>query len=248
MALLTLVALFFSFDFAVVGAALLIRAFIASNDQVRDLRAAIPQGTTLNVNRHGAVIWISPQLHCHSFPRLADITTAGEVSAAVQGIIGGLAVLSAYAVLNRSKTRPKFLVILGSLLSFASIWLLAVTIAFTVIFATKSARVSAFLGSVQLSQSIVDAQARALGVSPVYKNQSYRESYGDDPWCWQCAHAAPHASPVLRAAILPWFTWLFTTIAAVSVLAESRTSVTEDEPLNDKSATDDRRRSTPSIA
>jgi len=206
MALLTLVALFFSFDFAVVGGALLIRALIASNDQVRDLRAAIPRGTTLNVNRH-------------------DISTAGEVSAAVQAIIGGLAVLSAYAVLNRSKIRPKFLVILGSLLSFASIWLLCVTIAITVIFATKSAQVSAFLGGSQLPQTIVDAQARALGVSPVYKDQSY----------------------LLHAAVLPWFTSLFTTVAAVSVLAESRTSVAKDEPLNDKSAMDDRRRSTPSI-
>jgi hypothetical protein len=207
MALLALVALFFSFDFAVVGGALLIRAFIASNDQVRDLRAAIPHGTSLDVDRH-------------------DITTAGEVSAAVQGIIGGLAVLSAYAVLNRAKIRPKFLVILGSLLSFASIWLLSVTIAFTVIFATRSARVAAFLGSVQLPQSMVDAQARALGVSPVYKDQSY----------------------LLHAAIVPWFTWLFTTVAAVSVLLESRTPVSEDEPLNDKSAMEDRRRSTPSIA
>ena len=110
----------------------------------------------------------------------SDITTAGEVSAAVQGIIVGLAVLSAYAVLNRSRIRPKFLVILGSLLSFTSIWLLSVTIAFTVIFATKSARVSASLGGVHLPQSIIDAQARALGVSPVYKDQSYRESYGHD--------------------------------------------------------------------
>ena len=55
MALLTLIALFFSFDFAVIGAALLIRAFITSNNQVSDLRAAIPRGTVLDVDRHGAV-------------------------------------------------------------------------------------------------------------------------------------------------------------------------------------------------
>lgn len=97
------------------------------------------------------------------------------MSTAVQASVIALTIVSAYAVLNRSKTRPKFFVILGSLLSFASLFLLSVTIAFTVIFATKSARVSAFLGGVQLSQSMVDAQARALGVSPVYKDQSYRE-------------------------------------------------------------------------
>jgi len=90
-------------------------------------------------------------------------------------VIVGLTILSAYAIWKRSKTRPKIFVILGSLLSFTSLGLLTVTIAFTVIFATKSARVSAFLGSTKLPQSIIDARARALGVSPVYKDQSYRE-------------------------------------------------------------------------
>ena len=55
MSLLTLTALFFSFCFAVVGAAHLIHAFIASNNQVRGLRAAIPRGTVLNVDRHGVI-------------------------------------------------------------------------------------------------------------------------------------------------------------------------------------------------
>ena len=50
---LTLAALFFSLDFAVVGIALLIHSFIASDDQVRNLRAVIPRGTVLDVNRHG---------------------------------------------------------------------------------------------------------------------------------------------------------------------------------------------------
>jgi len=211
MALVTLAALFFSFAFAVIGAAHLIHAFVASNDQVKHLRALVPQGTVLDVNR-------------------SDITTAGGVSAAVQGIIIGLAVLSAYAVFKRSKTRPKFLVILGSLLSFTSLWLLSVTIAFTVIFATKSARVSASLRGVQVSPAIISAQAQALGVSPVYKDQSY----------------------LLYATIFSWIAWLFTTIAAVAVLLELRVHSTpvakQDSPLNEKSTTGVRRESTPSIA
>lgn len=56
MALLTLAVLFLSFDFAVVGAAHLIRAFIASNNQVKDLRAHIPRGAILNIDRSGEVI------------------------------------------------------------------------------------------------------------------------------------------------------------------------------------------------
>ena len=172
---LTLVALFFSFDFAVISAAFLIRAFITSNNQVKDLRAVIPRGTVLNINRHGEVIWNISRLFYRLRPLRPDITTAGEVSTAVQALIIGLVIVSAYAVFNRSKTRPKYFVVLGSLLSFASLLLLSVTIAFTVIFATKSARVSASLRGVQLPQSMIDAEARAFGVSPVYKDQSYRE-------------------------------------------------------------------------
>ncbi|KAF9648324.1 hypothetical protein BDM02DRAFT_3129112 [Thelephora ganbajun] len=199
MAFLALAALFFSFDFAIVSIGLLINAFVSSNNQVKNLRAVVPRGTVLNVNRN-------------------DILTTGKVSTAVQALIIILTILSAYAIFNRSKTRPKFFVVLGSLLSFTSLWLLSVTIAFTAIFATKSARVSAFVGGVQLSQSIIDAQARALGVSPVYKDQSY----------------------LLHATILPWFTWLFTTVAAVALFSEScvqSTSVAKDTPTNEKQTT-----------
>lgn len=104
-----------------------------------------------------------------------DIINAGKVSTAVQGLIIALVIDSAFAIFYRSRIRSKLLVILSSLLAFCSLWLLAVTIAFTVIFATKSARVSASLNGLQLPQSIINAQAHALGVSPVYKDQSYRE-------------------------------------------------------------------------
>lgn len=206
MALLTLASLFLSFDFAVVSAALIIRAFVASNNQVDNLKAVVPKGTLLNVDRH-------------------DIITVGRVSLAVQALIIGLATVSALAILFRSRTRPKFFTILGSLLAFASLWVLSVTIAFTVIFATKSAHVSASIGSVQLPQSVIDSQARALGVSPVYKDQSY----------------------LLHATVLPWFAWLFTTIAAVLMISESRadsTSETRGVPIGDKTSV---REKTPSI-
>jgi len=207
MALLTLAALFFSFDFAVISAGLLIHAFVASNDQVKSLQAAIPRGTVADVDRH-------------------DIIATGEVSTAVQALIGALAVASALAVLNRSTIRPKFFVILGSLLAFTSLWLLSVTIAFTVIFATRSARVSAFIGVLRLPQSVISAEARALGISPVYKDQPY----------------------LLHAAILPWFTWLFTTIAAVAVFSESRADSASNPngaPIKGKTGVRER---TPSIA
>jgi len=66
MAPFSLAALFFSFDFAAVSAGLLIRAFVASNDQVEDLKAAIPRGTVLNVNRDGEVISSVLRFLCRS--------------------------------------------------------------------------------------------------------------------------------------------------------------------------------------
>jgi len=206
MVLLTLASLFLSFDFAVVSAALIIRAFVASNNQVDNLKAVIPKGTVLNVDRY-------------------DIITTGKVSLAAQALIIALTTVSALAILFRSKTCPRFFTILGSLLAFASLWVLSVTIAFTVIFATKSARVSASIGNVQLPQSAIDSQARALGVSPVYKDQSY----------------------LLHATVLPWLAWLFTTIAAVCMISESRvdsTTETRGMPIDDKTSVRER---TPSI-
>jgi hypothetical protein len=157
-------------------------------------------------------------------------------------LIIAITTVSALAILFRSKTRPKFFTILGSLLAFASVLLLAVTIAFTTIFATKSARVSASIGTLQLPQSVIDSQAKALGVSPVYKEQSYRELQSSP--ALQSADAI--CPSVLHAAILPWFAWLFTSVAAVALLSESRTDPTsESVPINDKSSA---REKTPSIA
>lgn len=67
MSLVALAALFFSFGFAVVGAAHLIHAFVAANNQVRYLRASAPSGTVLDIDRHGEMIWgISQFLPYHS--------------------------------------------------------------------------------------------------------------------------------------------------------------------------------------
>lgn len=56
MALPTLVALFFSFAFAVASIGLHIHALADSNGQVDRLRSLVPRGTVLDVNRNGGVI------------------------------------------------------------------------------------------------------------------------------------------------------------------------------------------------
>lgn len=53
----------------------------------------------------------------------------------------------------------------------------------------------------------------------------------------RCAHATLPPL-VLHATILPWFTWLFTTFAAIAILSESRvhsTPAVKDAPTDEKS-------------
>ena len=56
----------------------------------------------------------------------------------------------------------------------------------------------------------------------------------------QCAHE----TPVLHAAIIPWFTWLFTVFAAIAVFSESR--VRSEVPTTEKPSSI--RETTPPIA
>jgi len=70
MALLTFAALFFAFDFAVIGAALLIHAFVASNDQIDHLRTLIPKGTVLNVWNNG-----KSNFGIFPFPRRSSVSS-----------------------------------------------------------------------------------------------------------------------------------------------------------------------------
>jgi hypothetical protein len=55
----------------------------------------------------------------------------------------------------------------------------------------------------------------------------------------QSAHATPSVQ-VLHAAIIPWFTWLFTNIAAVAMFSQSRihsAPVDKDVSTDEKSKT-----------
>ncbi|KAJ3757578.1 hypothetical protein EV360DRAFT_45739 [Lentinula raphanica] len=85
-------------------------------------------------------------------------------------------------------------------LAFCAIWLFATQIPFTHFFATRSAQVSAFIGNVQVPPSLVQIVENQLGFTTVYRHISY----------------------LRLSAILPWFTFLFTSIAAVVSFLASR--------------------------
>ncbi|KAJ3799863.1 hypothetical protein GGU11DRAFT_465294 [Lentinula aff. detonsa] len=101
-------------------------------------------------------------------------------------------------------------------LAFCAIWLFATQIPFTHFFATRSAQVTASVGNVPVPPGLVQIVENQLGFTPVYRHISY----------------------LRLLAILPWFTFLFTSIAAgVSFLAFRRrpTSVNRVESnMNEK--------------
>jgi hypothetical protein len=98
--------------------------------------------------------------------------------------------LAALFITRYSSAKTSLL--LAGLLGFGAIWLLPTTIAFTVVFATKAAKISASIGGVSLPQAIIEAQEKAFGLTPVYKHKIYRE-----PIClfWTNSSALTRSSP-----------------------------------------------------
>jgi hypothetical protein len=101
------------------------------------------------------------------------ISRPGIVVTVVSGLIAlSSLIFLAISLLSRSLIANK---IKGGILGFLGVWLLATQIAFTQIFATKAAKVTAFLGGSQLPQALVDARQKQLGVTGVFKEIGYRE-------------------------------------------------------------------------
>ncbi|KAG7095269.1 hypothetical protein E1B28_006042 [Marasmius oreades] len=109
-----------------------------------------------------------------------------------------------------SKASDSILFIQWVTLAFCAAWLFATQIPFTVFFANNSAKVRASIGSFTFSQDEITVFERLLGVSPVYRNIDY----------------------LRLLAILPWFTILFTAIAAVICFLASRRMGTVVDSLN----------------
>ncbi|GAV98688.1 hypothetical protein F5879DRAFT_970724 [Lentinula edodes] len=85
-------------------------------------------------------------------------------------------------------------------LAFCAVWLFATQVPFTHFFATRSAQVTAFAGNVQIPPGLVQIVENQLGFTTVYRRIHY----------------------LRLLAILPWFAFLFTSIAAVVSFLASR--------------------------
>lgn len=133
-----------------------------------------------------------------------DVFNSGAVLTTVSALIAVVSLLFLLLSFISTKRRTSNH-IQGGILAFLATWLLATLIPFTLFFATRAAKVTARLGGITLPQQAIEQAEKSLGVTGVYKEIGY----------------------LRLVAILPWFTMLFTFIAAgVLFAAGSRTSST----------------------
>ncbi|THU87382.1 hypothetical protein K435DRAFT_762643 [Dendrothele bispora CBS 962.96] len=130
----------------------------------------------------------------------SDVFSTGTVITVVSLLIAVLSLTYLVLLLFVPATSTRTLPIQWISLTFLAVWLFAVQIPFTVFFANRSAGVRVFAGNVQVPDSIVQPLENSFGVTPVYRHIDY----------------------LRLVAILPWFTFLFTTIAAIVSFSASR--------------------------
>ena len=151
-----ILALFMSFAFGVIGMSVGINALVKFEDQKHQLQKLVSSGTTLNID-------------------ISDIQSVGIVITIVCGLIALASLLFIVPVLLASASSSRMLGLQTLILAFLSVWCFACLIPLTDFFANHSAKVTAFIGSIQLPQSIIQGVEAQVGATPVYHKVSYRK-------------------------------------------------------------------------
>lgn len=158
-------SLFLSFVFGVVGLGLNANAFVKSNNQKDAVLRVAPRGTSIDINDN-------------------DVFDSG---AAVTAFCGVLALASAVSLgllfpslLRAEKSRERSLATRtlhwqGVVLSLSTVGLFAALVAMTNFVANGEAKVSASVNGVAVPTTVVQSLQRALGVTTVYHEISYRK-------------------------------------------------------------------------
>jgi len=177
-----LALLFLSFAFGVISGAVGINSLVKAKQQKSYVKHNAPPGVSVNIDTQ-------------------DLFSSGVVLTVGAGL---LALVSAITLpLLLSSRRPaKHHRISAILHAFFTVWIFATLIPVDVFSRHRSARVTASLGGVPLPASIIAAEQRALGVSPVYWDQHY----------------------IRLLAIIPWFAVLFGALTAFSLFSAARTA------------------------
>lgn len=195
-----LASLVLSTAFGIVGMAVGINALIKYKEQKRELEGAVPAGATVNIDT-------------------GDILNTGYVVTVVSGLIALASFIflipAAIPTLARRTGSHR---IQSFTLGFLTIWLFAALVAFTALFSNRSAKVTAFLGSLSIDQATIQQIVRSLGAHTKYSEIDYRTFHS----LVGNSHYDSAVSAVRLPAILPWFTFLFGTTSSALLFAEAR--------------------------
>ncbi|KAF9456221.1 hypothetical protein BDZ94DRAFT_1229946 [Collybia nuda] len=125
---------------------------------------------------------------------VSDVHVSGIVATTASVLIGVLT-FNFVAMMFLPQTRAlatRTLRLQAYALCFCCVWLFSCLVPFTLFFATRRADVRAHIGPLELPQSLIHSMEEKSGSTSVYKELSY----------------------LRLVAILPWFTLLFTSLAA----------------------------------
>lgn len=174
-------SLFLSFAFGVVGMGVGINALVKFKHEKHQLEAAVPAGASVSVDT-------------------SDVLDAGYVLTVVCGLLAlaSLAFLVP-AFLARARA-PRTLRIEGAVLAFLSVWLFATLVPFTDFFANRSAKITAFIGAIQIQPQVIQQVVASLGATTEYRHVDY----------------------LRLPAVLQWFAFLFGTTSAVLSFLDAR--------------------------
>ncbi|OBZ78373.1 hypothetical protein A0H81_02248 [Grifola frondosa] len=181
-------ALLLSFAFGVAGFATGINALVKSDHQKRAIRSVAPAGATVNIDT-------------------SDVFAVGCV---VTAVCGAIAVASAAFFLLLIFAKPylgspvpfstRTLRFQSHILLFLTIGLFACLVPFTDFVANREANVTAFIGTLQLPQVIIQNVEQSLGLTSVYHRIGY----------------------LRLATIIPWITFLLSAISTGLSYAAAR--------------------------
>ncbi|EIW55806.1 uncharacterized protein TRAVEDRAFT_22244 [Trametes versicolor FP-101664 SS1] len=182
-----LAALFLTFAFGVIGFATGINALVKSNDQKDLVKNQAPLGAVVTI----------------------DTGDVFKVGCVVTAVCAALAALSLASLVLLLFTRPaksgaalstRTLPLQGGLFAFLTLWLFAALVAMTDFVANREAKVTAFIGTLQLQPAVIKTVEAQLGVTSVYREIDY----------------------LRLAVILPWIAFLFGAISTALSFAAAR--------------------------
>ncbi|KAJ7677853.1 hypothetical protein DFH06DRAFT_561709 [Mycena polygramma] len=213
-----LLTLFLAWAWSLISLAIGINAFVKSNRDKNRIKAQVPPPTDISINT-------------------SDVFAAGVVVTVISALILLLTTLYlAFLLLDHRRgrttqpsstsgfsTRPststRTLTIQYATLGFLAVSLFATQVAVSVFVAKRSARVGASINGVPLPANVLKTVERALNAKTRYRDFGYLK----------------------LLAILPWFTFLFTVIAAVTAFLAARRARAHATPATVDPAVDNRK-------